>query len=71
MAEETGGRVYEVSKKQSVDQIYTSIAEELRTQYALGYTPDKQAGAGYHTLTLTTKRKDLTVQTRSGYYSDR
>jgi hypothetical protein len=36
-----GGRLYEVSKKQTVDQIYASITEELRTQYSLGYTPDK------------------------------
>ena len=71
MAEETGGRMFEVSKKQSVDQIYAEIGDELRTQYTLGYTPDKQAGAGYHTLALTTKKKDLTVQTRAGYYSDR
>jgi len=71
IARETGGRLYEVSKKEKIDQIYASIAEELRTQYSLAYTPDKEnSGSGYHRLTLTTKKSDLTVQTREGYYAD-
>jgi VWFA-related protein len=72
ISKETGGRMYEVSKKQAIDQIYDSIAEELRTQYNLGYTPDKSnAETGYHKISLATKQKDLTVQTREGYYADR
>jgi len=72
ISKETGGRLYEVSKKQAIDQIYDSIAEELRTQYNLGYTPDKSnAEAGYHKISLTAKQKDLVVQTREGYYADR
>jgi VWFA-related protein len=63
--------MFEVSKKQAMDQIYDSIAEELRTQYSLGYTPDKRNfQAGYHKIQLTVKRKDLTVQTRDGYYAE-
>src|SRR6202140_1375307 len=72
ISKETGGRMYEVSKKQAIDQIYDSIAEELRTQYNLGYTPDKgNAETGYHKISLLTKQKDLAVQTREGYYADR
>jgi VWFA-related protein len=67
---QTGGRLYEVSKKQSVDQIYADIAEELRTQYMLGYTPEKSDVEGFHRISLTTKKTDLSVQTRSGYYAD-
>ena len=68
----TGGRLYEVSKKQALDQIYDSIAEELRTQYNLGYTPDKSnPEAGYRKISLVTKQKDLVVQTRDGYYAER
>jgi len=70
MADETGGRLFEVSKKQNVAQIYTQIAEELRAQYRLGYTPDQTTAAdGYHQIELTTHRKDLIVQTRDGYYT--
>jgi len=72
ISRETGGRLYEVSKKQAIDQIYDSIAEELRTQYNLGYTPDKgNAEASYHKIILVAKQKDLVVQTRDGYYAER
>ena len=72
ISKETGGRLFEVSKKEAIDQIYDSIAEELRTQYNLGYTPDKgNPDAGYHKITLTAKQKDLAVQTRDGYYGER
>jgi VWFA-related protein len=68
---ETGGRMFEVTKKENPDQIYTTIAEELRSQYILGYTPDKSVAdtGGYHRIVLTANKKDLFVQTRQGYYS--
>lgn len=68
MAKETGGRVYEVSKKESVGQIYASISDELRNQYSLGYTPEPDQSYGYHKVHVTTKQKDLTVQSRDGYF---
>ena len=72
ISKDTGGRFFEVTKKQLVGDIYSIIAEELRTQYSLGYTPDKESSAtGYHHLQLQVKRKDLVVQTREGYYADR
>jgi VWFA-related protein len=72
MSRETGGRFFEVSKKEPIDQIYTAINEELRNQYGLGYVPEKaDATAGYHKIHLIVKEKDATVQTREGYYADR
>jgi VWFA-related protein len=72
ISKETGGRFFEVSKKETVGEIYSNIVEELRTQYSMGYTPDKDSAAsGYHHVQLAVKRKDLTVQTREGYYADR
>jgi VWFA-related protein len=70
MAHETGGRLFEIKKGQDVAQIYTQIAEELRAQYRLGYTPTQDAAAaGYHQIDLTTHQKNLTIQTRDGYYT--
>jgi VWFA-related protein len=69
MCKQTGGRLFEVSKKETVEKIYAEIEEELRNQYSLGYTPDKNTGEGYHKIQLTTNNKDLTVQTRDGYYT--
>jgi VWFA-related protein len=70
ISDETGGRLFEVSKKQPIDEIYKQIEEELRNQYSLGYTPAADSGPGYHKIHLTTKQKDQTVQTRQGYYGD-
>lgn len=70
MSKETGGRLFEVSKKQPVDQIYAQIEQELRDQYILGYVPDKSSTSGdYHKIHLTTKKQDLVVQARDGYYA--
>ena len=70
--QQTGGRLFEVSKKQPIDKIYADLQEELRNQYNLGYTPAKNdAGSGYRKIALTTKKKDLVVQARDGYYADR
>ena len=72
ICQETGGRLFEVSKKQPIDKIYGELQEELRNQYNLGYTPAKSdQGAGYRKIALATKQKDLKVQARNGYYADR
>lgn len=66
---ETGGRFFEVSKKDSIDQIYKQIAEELRSQYRLGFTP-ADAAEGYHQLDITIpKDGKLRIQARDGYYA--
>jgi len=70
ISKETGGQLFQVTKKLSIEQIYAEIEEELRNQYSLGYTPDHaSAEATYHMIHLTTNQKDLTVQARDGYYS--
>jgi hypothetical protein len=71
---ETGGRVFEVSRKQPIDDIYKQIAEELRSEYRLGFTPqDKAASYGFHQIDLTLKdpekNKKLNIQVRSGYFA--
>ena len=71
MVNETGGRVFEESKKQDFAAIYSQIAEELRSQYRLGFTPDQtNMEDGYHRVELDLpKKKDLRIQTREGYYT--
>jgi VWFA-related protein len=69
ISEETGGRLFEVSKKEPIDQIFGSIAEELRNQYSIGYTPPADDAPGYHKIQLTINQKDLSVQARDGYYA--
>jgi len=71
MTQETGGGLFQVSKKLPVDAIYQQIAEELRNQYRLSYAPPAHDGAGYHEVQVQAKDKKLTVQTRAGYYADK
>ncbi len=69
ISKETGGRLFKVSKKDTVDKIYAEIQEDLRNQYSLAYTPDKGNTVGYHKIQLVVpKQKDLVVQARDGYY---
>jgi VWFA-related protein len=72
LSRETGGHFFEVSKKESVEQIYKQVQDELRNQYSLGFSPEKaEQSNGYHTILLAAKPKDLVVQTRQGYYETR
>ncbi|MCU1219639.1 MAG: von Willebrand factor, type [Candidatus Angelobacter sp.] len=69
MSRETGGRLFEVSGKQTVDKIYAQIEEDVRNQYSLGYTPDRtDPGEGFHKISVKMKQKDLVVHAREEYY---
>ncbi len=62
ISKETGGRLFEVTKKQTVDQIYEQIQQELRDQYILGYVPDKSSSsADYRKIHLVTAKNNLIV----------
>jgi VWFA-related protein len=69
---ETGGHAFEVSKHQTIDDIYKQIAEELRAQYWLGFTPTGIATRyGYHQFDLSFTKPEfakLQIQTRDGFY---
>ena len=70
ISKETGGKFFEVTKKQSIGDIYAAINDELRSQYSIAYKPEPaDAGPGYHKIQLAAKTKDLSVQTREGYYA--
>jgi VWFA-related protein len=70
IATRTGGRYFEAKKKDNLDDIYSQIAEELRGQYLLTYTPDQvDNNGGYHKIALKANNGDLTVVTREGYYA--
>ncbi len=70
IATRTGGRYFEAKKKENLDEIYNQIAQELRGQYLLSYTPDQvDNDGGYHKIALKAKKDDLTVITREGYFA--
>jgi VWFA-related protein len=70
MSSETGGQVFRVDRKNSLDDIFRQIQEEMRSQYVIGYTPagSKKDGS-YHKLEIRAANKDYKVQARKGYYA--
>jgi VWFA-related protein len=70
MSEETGGRLFQVDRKNNLEQIFDQIQQEMRTQYAIGYTPTNGKKDGsFRKIDLRTSNKDLKVQVRKGYYA--
>jgi VWFA-related protein len=69
LSSETGGRMFEVTKKMKLKDIYATVQEELRNQYCLGYAPPKTGVAAFRRIRLRTKNPNLEVVTRSGYYA--
>ncbi len=72
MARETGGGFFEVSKKQSIGQIFGVIEDELRGQYSIGYVSDEPVRVSeFRKLSVAVSRKGLTVQARERYWAKR
>jgi len=72
MSEESGGSFFEVTKKQTVDQMFDILQEELRNQYSLGYVSDKPVTlSGFRSIQLTARQKGLAVQARRQYWAQR
>jgi len=70
MSDETGGHVYTVKGKTTLDVVFKELQDEMRSQYAIGYTPlnDNKDGS-YRKLDIKLSNKDLKAQARKGYYA--
>jgi VWFA-related protein len=70
MSSETGGRVFRVDRKNTLDDIFKELQDEMRSQYSIGYTsPHSQKDGSYHKIEIKTSNKDYKVQARKGYYA--
>ena len=70
VADQTGGRVIEVSSEKHLQQAFDQISEELRSEYTLGYYPTNGARDGtFRKIKVETTDKDLKVLARKGYYA--
>jgi VWFA-related protein len=70
MSGETGGRVFKVDRKHTLDDAFKELQDEMRSQYSIGYTstnPEKDGS--FRKLTLKVADKNLKVQVRKGYYA--
>jgi len=72
MTAETGGRVIEVGNKMDkLREAFDQIAQELRSQYNIGYTPTNTArDGGFRKIEIkVATNKDFKIQARNGYYA--
>lgn len=70
LSEETGGRVVQVNHPRDASRAFGEIAEELRTQYLLGYSPaNTRRDGSFHKIRLRVSNGDYKVQARRGYYA--
>jgi VWFA-related protein len=70
LSEDTGGRVIEVNRAKDTGAAFEQIANELRTQYLLGYTPtNTKLDGAYRRIQVKVRQGDCKVQTRRGYYA--
>jgi Ca-activated chloride channel family protein len=68
----TGGRVFQPMGAAELDEAFTQILRDLRTQYLVGYYPRNLPAdvPRFHLVRVELSRKDLRATTRTGYYGD-
>jgi VWFA-related protein len=69
MSEETGGHVFTVNSKHTLQDVFKEIQDEMRNQYAIGYVPTNANRDGSFRKIQIKTEKDYKVQARSGYYA--
>lgn len=68
LAKKSGGRLLRADTISSLPAAFSQIADELRTQYMLGYYPiKKERDERYRTIKVTTVRKNVVIRARPGY----
>jgi Ca-activated chloride channel family protein len=70
LASATGGRLYRPAEFSALETVYREIAEELRRQYALYYTPLGATRDGrFRRVRVEVAGRDYRVSTRAGYFA--
>jgi VWFA-related protein len=71
LTQETGGRVIEVGNKmEKLRAAFDQIANELRSQYNIGYVSTNTARDGtFRKVEIHANNKDYKIQARTGYYA--
>jgi Ca-activated chloride channel homolog len=66
ISDETGGGYFELKKTDELSPTFTRVAQELRSQYLLGFTPSTLDGKP-HRLEVRLKRPGLNARARKSY----
>ena len=66
IADETGGGYFELTKASELGPTFTRVAQELHSQYVMGFAPPVLDGK-VHKLTLKVKQPGMTARARRSY----
>lgn len=73
LSQQTGGKYFYVTQE-GLNATFQKVSEDLRTQYLIGYYPQKQVpGVDFHHIRVTIPRAaegDFNLRYRMGYYSE-
>ena len=70
IADETGGGFFELKNTSDLAPTFTRVAQELHSQYVLGFTP-MQLDGRVHKLTVRMKQPGMTARARRSYLAAR
>jgi VWFA-related protein len=71
LAHETGGRVLYPNSFGQLDDIYSDVYEELRSQYTVGYVSTNTAMDGsYRSIGVRVNARDAIISARPGYFAN-
>jgi len=70
LAHETGGRVLYPNSFGQLDDVYSEVYEELRSQYTVGYVSTNTAMDGsYRSIQVRVNARDALISARPGYFA--
>jgi Ca-activated chloride channel family protein len=70
LAQETGGRAFFVQKAEELSGVYGQIADELSSQYSIGYASTNiRRDGSWRKIQVQVARPNVTTRTRRGYYA--
>jgi Ca-activated chloride channel family protein len=72
LANDTGGRAFFIDDVKELAGVYTQIADELSSQYTVGYTSkNNRRDGGWRRIVVRVDRPGATVRTKQGYFGPR
>ena len=66
IAAESGGGYFELKEGADLSSTFTRVAEELHSQYVIGFTPETMDGK-LHTVQVRVKQRGMAARTRKSY----
>ena len=70
LAQETGGRAFFPAKIEDLNGVYAQIADELASQYTIGYTSKNPRNDGaFRRIVVQVARPNVAARTKKGYFA--